>query len=187
MIFTMKKLLFIATIVALIMGTSVNIDAKRKVRKKQQNVPTKTQQTTTKAQQNVAVEVPGSDQRLYTQPGAQRLENGDVSDLEMARIQLFYGQYVFPGTVANKSYFPYVKTFFTQEALDMLKGADGEINWDPIFGKTNGGAGFTPAYQIQNLGNGIYVVEEGKSKCYFEVKGTDGNYKITKVSTTPLN
>ncbi|MBR5085833.1 MAG: hypothetical protein IKX31_02360 [Muribaculaceae bacterium] len=180
----MKKFLFIATIVALILGTSVNVDAKRKVRKKQQNVPTK---QTTKAQNNVAVEVPGTGERLYTQPGAERLENGDVSDLEMARIQLFYGQYVFPGTVANKSYFPYVKTFFTQEALDMLKGDDGEINWDPIFGKANGGEGFTPAYQIQNLGNGIYVVEEGNSKCYFEVKGSDGNYKITKVSTKPLN
>ena len=70
----MKKFLFIATIVALIMGTAVDASAKRKrVRSKQKAQTTK---TVTSNNQNMKV-----DQGMYTAEDANRLDNGDVSDL----------------------------------------------------------------------------------------------------------
>lgn len=173
MFFTMKKFLFIATIVALILGTAIDADAKRRPRKKRQ--------------QNVPVQTTGSELPRYTQEGVARLDNGDVADLEMAFIQNLYYQYVIPGTISNENYFRYVSLMFTDGALNMLKDANGNYDWSPIEGKANGATGFTPAFKVTNLGNRIYVVEEGNNKCYFEVTGGEGAYKIARVSTQPLN
>ncbi len=178
----MKKFLFIATVIALIMGTTVNVDAKRRVRKK---AATTTQQQQKK--KDVPVYTPGSGNKAYTQEGVERQENGDVADLEMAFIQNLYYQYVIPGTIANPSYFNYVKPLFAESALTMLKDANGNIDWAPIIGTAGGGKGFTPAFKISKLSPSNYLVEDNGGKCYFEVKGSDGAYKITKVSTQPLN
>ena len=169
----MKKFLFVATIVALIFSTAVDADAKKKVKKKAKAVTTKT--------------VNSANLPKYTQEGVARLSNGDVSDREMAFLQNLYFQYVMPGTISNESYFRYVKLMFTDSALSMLRDADGNYDWSAIEGKAGGGNGFTPSFKVTNLGNRQYVVEENGPKCYFEVTGTDGAYKISKVSPLPLN
>jgi len=151
------------------MGTTVNTSAKVKKTKK----VAKTTKTTTLPK--------------YTQAGVSRLENGDVADRRKAFIMNLYFEYVFPGTISNESYFRYVSLKFTDEALDMLKDAEGKYNWDIITCKKDGSTGFAPGdFAINPLGDNQYVVEGKDKKCYFEVSGTDGAYKISKVSATPF-
>lgn len=173
----MKKFLFFATAIALILGTAANADAKVKKTKR-------TQHTTKTVQPKAPTTI---QQGMYTQEGVERLENGDVSDLEMAFIQDMYSQYVFTGNIAKESYFRYIKPKFTEGALEMMKDKNGNIDWSTIMGTKNGGAGFSYGDgNVVNLGNGQYVVEGDGKKCYFEVVGVEGAYKISKVSATPL-
>lgn len=173
----MKKFLFIATIVALIMGTAVDASAKRKrVRSKQKAQTTK---TVTSNNQNMKV-----DQGMYTAEDANRLDNGDVSDLEKAYITNFYGQYVFNGNIYNDSYLPYVKIKFSKPALSQLAQADGSYDWSIITGRSDDAMGITPDnFNVDRLdGNWFCVSGANGFKCYLKVEGSDGAYKITEVS-----
>ena len=178
----MKKLLFIAAIVALVMGTAVDADAKVK-KSKVKKQKAQTTKTITSNKQNMKV-----DQGMYTAEEASRLENGDVSDLEMAFLQNFYGQYVFNGNIYNGSYFPYVKTKFTAAALEQITDAEG-YDWSIITGRTEDSVGVTPQdFNIKRHGRKGFEVSDSKGfKCYIKVEGADGAYKITQISKTPVD
>ena len=175
---SMKKFLFIAAAIALVMGTAASTSAK--VVKKTKRTKRTTQIVQPKAPTTIQ-------QGMYTQEGVERLDNGDVSDLEMAFIQDLYSQYVFTGNIANESYFRYIKPKFTDEALKMMKDSKGNIDWSTIMGTKKGGVGFSYGDgNVINLGNRRYVVEGDGKKCYFEVTGSEGAYKISKVSDKPF-
>ncbi len=177
----MKKFLFIAAIVALIMGTAV--DASAKVKKvKGKKAKAQTTKTVKSNSQNMKV-----DQGMYTAEDANRLDNGDVSDLEKAYIANFYGQYVFNGNIYNEAYFPYVKTKFTPAALAQIADAEG-YDWSMITGRTDDSMGITPDYFIINRleGNWFEVCGADGFKTYLKVEGADGAYKITQISKTPV-
>ncbi len=167
----MKKILFIATIVALIMGTA--IDASAKVKKGHR----KAQATTTKPvksnKNNMVV-----DQGMWTVEGAHRLANGDVANLEEAFIRGFFDEYVFTGNLYNDTYMRYVKIRFTNEALEELKNDDGTYNWDLVTGNGN----ITPEnFTIKEVKPRYFLVEGGGHSCHIAVTGTEGAYKIAKV------
>ncbi len=179
----MKKFLFIAAIVALVMGTAV--DASAKVKKgKGKKQKAQTTKTVTSNNQNMKV-----DQGMYTAEDANRLDNGDVSDLEKAYITNFYGQYVFNGNIYNDSYLPYVKIKFSKPALSQLAKADGSYDWSVITGRTDDSMGITPDKFIVNRldGNWFEVCGADGFVCYLKVEGSDGAYKITQVSKTKVN
>ncbi len=175
----MKKFLFIAAIVALLMGTAVDASAKVKKGKVKKQ---KAQTTKTVTSNNQKMKV---DQGMYTAEEASRLENGDVADLEKAFIADFYGQYVFNGNIYNEAYFPYVKTKFTSAALSQITDAEG-YDWSIITGRNENSMGITPDYFIINRleGNWFEVCGADGFKCYLKVEGSDGAYKITQVSKT---
>lgn len=127
------------------------------------------------------------DQGMYTAEDAYRLDNGDVSDLEMAFLQNFYGQYVFNGNIYNEAHFPYVKTKFTPAALSQLADDEG-YNWSMITGRTDDSEGVTPQnFNIKRCGEKCFEVSDSKGfKCYIKVEGADGAYKITQVSSSPV-
>lgn len=178
----MKKFLFIAAIVALIMGTAV--DASAKVKKGKGKGKYKPQTTKTVKSNNNEMHV---DQGMYTADGAERLNNGDVADLEKAFLINFYSQYVFNGNIYNESYFPYVKTKFTSDALKLLANDEGGYNWSIITGRTNDSLGVTQDHIIIDRvdGNWFVVGGEDSFNIYLKVEGADGAYKITNVSTFP--
>lgn len=169
----MKKFLFIATMVALVMGTAINTDAKVKKTGKKKATTTKS----TGKIRNTTIQ-----QGMYTNDGATRYANGDVSDLEMAFLQDFYMTYVYTGNISNEDYFRYIKPKFTDEALEMIKDAEGNYNWNIITcdGTINPGNFF-----IKRFGQ-CFEVSAGEKKCYYKVGGAEGAYKITAVSTEPL-
>ncbi len=177
----MKKLLFIAAIVALVMGTAVDASAKVK---KGKGKKAKAQTTKTITSNNQTMKV---DQGMYTAEDANRLDNGDVSDLEMAYLQNFYAQYVFNGNIYNDAYLPYVKVKFTKPALAQLANADGTYNWALLTGRTEESVGVTASdFSINRCGDKCFEVSgAGGFKCYVKVEGADGAYKIAKVSSTP--
>ena len=173
----MKKFLFIAAILALIMGTAV--DASAKVKKgKGKKVKAQTTQTINQ-QENIKV-----DQGMYTAEDARRLANGDVADLEKAFIADFYGQYVFNGNIYNNAYLPYVKTRFSMNALNQFSDGNGGYDWSIITGRTDDSMGITPDYFIINRleGNWFEVCGANGFNTYLKVEGSDGAYKITQVS-----
>ena len=156
--------------VALVLGTAVTADAKVKKR------GTRKQQPRTTVQQG-----------KYTQEGVSRLSNGDVSDIQMAFIQDLYMQYVYTGNLENEDYFRYVKLKFTDEALQSLTDEDGVVDWSCITGKTGGASGFDmTAIKFNDLGDHVIQVTDGVRACYFKVVGTDGAFKIGRVSATPF-
>ncbi|MBR5639811.1 MAG: hypothetical protein IKW83_08620 [Muribaculaceae bacterium] len=176
----MKKFLFIAAIVALIMGTAV--DASAKVRKgKGKKHQAQTSKTIKSNNQNMKV-----DQGMYTADDATRLANGDVADLEKAFIADFYGQYVFNGNIYNEAYLPYVKIKFSKAALSKLANADGGYDWSVVTGRNDDSAGITPDHFIINRldGNWFEVCGADGFNTYLKVEGSDGAYKITEVSST---
>ena len=75
----MKKILFIVTMVALVMGTAV--DASAKVKKTKKKVA-KTTQVAKPSQVTAHGNKMNIDQGMYTAEGATRLSNGDVANLE---------------------------------------------------------------------------------------------------------
>ena len=165
----MKRTLFFAALVAMILGGTGIAGAKvvKKAKKKAKRIEIQ--------------------QGMYTQEGAVRLENGDVANLEMAFIQNLYYEYVFTGTITNESYFRYLKPKFTDEALEMLRDSEGKYNWDAITGKAGENKGFDPAnFDVKDLGDKIFEVSGNGAKCYFEVTGGEGAYKINRVSAEPL-
>lgn len=165
----MKKILFIATIVALIVGTSV--DANAKVKKGKRKAVAAKQ---TKSNNNKMV----VDQGMWTVEGAHRLDNGDVANLEEAFIRGFFDEYVYTGNLYNDSYLRYIKIRFTSEALESLKNADGTYNWDLITGHGN----ITPEnFSIKEVSPKYFLVEGGGHSCHIGVTGTEGSYKISKV------
>lgn len=173
----MKKFLFIATIVALIMGTAVDASAKRKKghgKKKPQ-----TTKPITNNGQNMNI-----DQGMYTAEGATRLENGDVADLEQAFIVDFYSQYVFTGNIYNEAHLPYVKIKFSKDALNQLSDGKGGYDWSVITGRTDDSMGITPDHFILNHeGKWVDVYGADGFECHLKVEGSDGAYKITQVSS----
>ncbi len=174
----MKKILFLVTIVALVMGTAVGADAKvKKTAKKRATTTQTTQQKKAKLGSNTTIQ-----QGMYTNDGATRYANGDVSDLEMAFLQDFYMTYVYTGNISNEGYFRYIKPKFTDEALEMLKDDQGNYNWNIITcdGTINPGNFF-----VKRFGQ-CFEVSAGEKKCYFTVGGEEGAYKITQVGTQPL-
>ena len=176
----MKKFLFIAAIVALVMATGV--DASAKVKKgKGKKQTAQTTKTITSHNQNMKV-----DQGMYTAEDANRLANGDVSDLEKAYIADFYAQYVFNGNIYNDAYLPYVKIKFSKPTLSQFAKADGSYDWSMITGRTDESLGITPDNFIINRldGNWFEVCGANGFKCYLKVEGSDGAYKITQVSKT---
>ena len=175
----MKKLLFIAAIVALVMGTAVDADAKVKKGKGKKAKA----QTTKTVSNNKNMKV---DQGMYTAEEANRLANGDVADLEIAFISDFYGQYVFNGNIYNDAYLPYVKIKFSKPALGTLAKADGSYDWSVITGRTDESMGITPDHFIINRLDGNWFSVSGADgfNCYLKVEGSDGAYKITEVSKT---
>ena len=176
----MKKFLFIAAIAALLMGTAVDASAKVKKGKKHKAQTTKTVTTT---QQNIKI-----DQGMYTAEDATRLANGDVSDLEMAYLQKFYNEYVFTGNIYNEAYFPYVKTKFTPAALNQLSDGAGGYNWSAITGRTDDSMGVTSSdFNIKRYGAKGFEVTGAGFKCYIKVEGADGAYKITQISSEPVD
>ncbi len=178
----MKKILFVAAIVALLMGTAVDGSAKVK---KRQVKKAKAQTTKTVKSNGQDMKV---DQGMYTAGEANRLENGDVSDLEMAFLQNFYHQYVFNGNIYNGAHFPYVKTKFAPAALEQITDAEG-YDWSKITGRTDDSEGVTPQdFNIKRYGKNGFEVSDSKGfKCYIKVEGADGAYKITQVSSTPVD
>lgn len=173
----MKKFLFIATIVALIMGTAVDASAKKK--KSHGKKKPQTTKTVTSNDQNMKI-----DQGMYTADDATRLANGDVADLEKAFIADFYGQYVFNGNIYNEAYLPYVKIKFSKATLNQLANAEGGYDWSVITGRTDDSMGITPDYFIINRleGNWFEVCGADGFNTYLKVEGSDGAYKITEVS-----
>jgi hypothetical protein len=172
----MKKLLFVAAIIALVMGTAVDASAKVKKTTKKRAATTRT--TTAR---NTTIQ-----QGMFTNDGATRYANGDVADLEMAFIQDLYMQYVYTGNISNESYFRYIKPKFTDEALEMLKDENGNYDWTIITGKKDGSSGINPSnFFIKRFGQ-CFEVSGGEHKCYFKIGGEEGAYKITAVSNTPL-
>lgn len=173
----MKKYLFIAVIAALVMGTAVDASAKVKKGKR------KAQTTKTTTQKNIKI-----DQGMYTSEDATRLANGDVADLQMAYVMNLYMEYVYTGNIYNEAYFPYVKIKFTDAALEQLKDAEGNYDWTIITGRKDGSQGVTPAnFFIQRYGKqGFMVTDSGNFKCYLKVEGAEGAYKITQVSSEPV-
>ena len=169
----MKKFLFIATMVALVMGTAINTDAKVKKTGKKKATTTKS----TGKIRNTTIQ-----QGMYTNDGATRYANGDVSDLEMAFLQDFYMTYVYTGNISNEDYFRYIKPKFTDEALEMIKDAEGNYNWNIITcdGTINPGNFFIKRFGLS------FEVSAGEKKCYYKVGGAEGAYKIPAVGTEPL-
>jgi uncharacterized membrane protein YvbJ len=169
----MKKFLFIATIVALVMGTAV--DASAKVKKGKRKATT-TQTTTKQVKSNKNNMV--IDQGMWTAEGAQRLENGDVANLEQAFLIGFYTEYVYTGNIYNDSYFRYLKLKFTNNGLESIKKDDGTYNWELITGNGNINA---ENFTIKEVEPKLFLVEGGGHKCYIKVAGAEGAYKIDEV------
>lgn len=173
----MKKLFFIAAIVALLMGTAV--DASAKVKKGKGKKKAQTTKTTTTTQKNIKI-----DQGMYTSDDATRLDNGDVADLEMAFLLGVYYEYVFNGNIYNEAYLPYVKTKFTDAALEQLKDNEGKYNWSIITGRVGDSLGVTNQnLKITRTGDKEFLVTDGGDfKCTIKVDGPEGAYKISNVS-----
>ncbi len=175
----MKKILFIVTMVALVIGTAV--DASAKVKKTKKKVA-KTTQVAKPSQVTAHGNKMNIDQGMYTAEGATRLSNGDVANLEQAYLTNFLMEYVFTGNLVKDSYFRYVKLKFTDEALEMLKNGEDGYDWTIITGKRNGNEGINPSnYSMKELTPGQFLVEGGGHKCVFVVSGKDGAYKISSV------
>jgi hypothetical protein len=180
----MKKILFIATIVALIMGTSVDASAKVKRSKRQKAQTSQTIKTSQTIQNPKKMKSHNNtmvvDQGMWTKEGAHRLANGDVANLEQAFLMDFYMEYVFTGNIYNDTYFRYIKLRFTDNGLESIKNEDGSYNWELI---TGDGEITAENFTIKELDNGRkeFLVQGGNRKCYFEVTGTEGSYKINKV------
>ena len=166
----MKKFLFIATLVALLMGTT--IDASAKVKKSKRKVAKTTMQTKSNGNNMVV------DQGMWTEEGAARLANGDVANLEQAFVIGFYGEYVFTGNIYNNTYFRYLKLKFTPEGLESIKKEDGTYNWDLITGNGNINAS---NFKINAVSPKEFVVEGDGHSCHITVTGTEGAYKICNV------
>ena len=166
----MKKFLFIAAIVALIMGTSV--DANAKIKKGQRKATQTTKQMKSNNNEMVV------DQGMWTDKNAQRLDNGDVANLEQAFLMGFYSQYVYTGNIYNDTYFRYIKLKFTNNGLESIKKADGTYNWELITGNGNINAS---NFTIKEVSPKRFLVEGDGHKCYITVAGADGAYKIDKV------
>ena len=168
----MKKVLFIATIVALIMGTAVDANAKVKKTKR------KAAQTTKQMKSNNKTMV--VDQGMWTAEGARRLDNGDVANLEQAFLIGFYTEYVYTGNIYNDSYFRYLKLKFTDAGLESIKREDGTYNWEIITGNGNINAS---NFTIKELEPKRFLVEGDGHKCILTVTGGEGMYKIAKVES----
>lgn len=173
----MKKILFIAAIVALVMGTAVDASAKVKKGKGKRKVA-QTTQTAKQAKSNNNNMV--IDQGMWTVEGAQRLDNGDVANLEQAFLIGFYTEYVYTGNLYNNTYLRYVKLKFTKDALESLNNGDGTYNWDLISGNGNITA---DNFTIKELQPKRFLVEGGGHKCIITVTGGEGSYKIAKVES----
>ncbi len=173
----MKKFLFIAALVAMIVGTSVDTSAKvkrGKGKRKAQTTKNIYPPKTMKSHHNTMVIEDG----MWTVEGAERLANGDVANLEMAYLIGFYKDYVFNGNIYDKAQFRYLKLKFTKHALEMLDNGDGTFKWDII---TGNGKINRHNFRIKELRPKEFIVEGGGHKCIFEVVGIEGSYKIARV------
>ena len=155
------------------MGTAV--DASAKVKKGKRKATT-TQTTTKQVKSNKNNMV--IDQGMWTAEGAQRLENGDVANLEQAFLIGFYTEYVYTGNIYNDSYFRYLKLKFTNNGLESIKKDDGTYNWELITGNGNINA---ENFTIKEVEPKLFLVEGGGHKCYIKVAGAEGAYKIDEV------
>ena len=170
----MKKILFIAAIVALVMGTAVDASAKVKKGKGKRKAQTTVTTKQMKSNNNTMV----VDQGMWTAEGAQRLDNGDVANLEQAFLIGFYTEYVYTGNIYNDSYFRYLKLKFTPEGLESIKKDDGTYNWELITGNGNINAS---NFTIKEIQPKRFLVEGDGHKCIITVAGGEGSYKIAKV------
>lgn len=176
----MKKLLLVATLVALVMGTS--IDASAKVKKSKRKVAQTTKQTTQttpkqmKSNNNTMV----VDQGMWTDERAKRLDNGDVANLEQAFVIGFYENYVYNGEIYNDNQMPYLKLKFTKDGLESLKKDDGTYNWDLI---TGNGMINSSNFSIKEVAPKKFLIEGDGHHCYITVMGEEPSYRISKVES----
>ena len=172
----MKKLLLLATLVALVMGTSVDVSAK--VKKSKRKVAQTTKQTTKQVKSNNNNMV--IDQGMWTDERAKRLDNGDVANLEQAFLIGFYENYVYNGEIYNENQMPYLKLKFTKDGLESLKKDDGTYNWDLI---TGNGMINASNFSIKEVTPKKFLVEGDGHHCYITVMCEEPSYRISKVES----
>ena len=180
----MKKFLLFAAMVALVMGTSIDVSAK--VKKSKRKAAAQTTQTTTQQSTQHPMQAKSNnnnmvvDQGMWTDERAKRLDNGDVANLEQAFVIGFYENYVYNGEIYNKNQLPYLKLKFTKDGLESLKKNDGTYNWDLITGNGMINSG---NFTIKEVSPKKFLVEGDGHQCYITVMGEEPSYRISKVES----